>query len=102
MASSTLAKRLKGLTAKQIISKHKSNKEGGKDYALTVRGRDLYPILLSLMQWGDHWYNRGSRRPVLSLHMVCDQQLSIALTCSACDQEVSFRDISFVVTEPSS
>lgn len=37
-----------------------------QEYALTRKGRDLFPVVVALRQWGeDHLYRRGERRSVL-------------------------------------
>ena len=41
-------------------------KEGGKrhEYRLTPMGRDLYPTLIAMTQWGDRWLHRTEGAPV--------------------------------------
>jgi DNA-binding HxlR family transcriptional regulator len=34
------------------------------EYRLTEKGRDLMPVLLALMQWGDKWVFECDRQPV--------------------------------------
>jgi hypothetical protein len=37
-----------------------------REYALTRRGRDLFPVVVSLRQWGEaHLYARGEAHSVL-------------------------------------
>ena len=49
-----LTARLAQLTASGILYKTKSDKDGRQThYELTAKGRDLWPIMLSLLLWGD-------------------------------------------------
>jgi hypothetical protein len=35
-----------------------------QDYTLTPMGRDLFPAIIALMQWGDRWIYGAERAPV--------------------------------------
>src|ERR1700744_4471890 len=50
----TLASRLRTLVAQGILEKRRySDHPPRHEDVLTQAGRDLYPVILSLMQWGD-------------------------------------------------
>lgn len=57
--------------------------EGGHhEYHLTQKGRDLYPVLLAIMQWGDTWQAPDGAPRVL-LHE-CGHVGPAQLTCTHC------------------
>ncbi len=58
------------------------------EYRLTEKGRDLYPVILSLLRWGDRWMAQGAEPPVELVHRVCGHSTTPTLTCSECGEPV--------------
>jgi DNA-binding HxlR family transcriptional regulator len=52
------------------------------EYRLTDDGRELMPILLALMQWGDRHKADPEGPPVLARHADCGRELQVAFACS--------------------
>lgn len=52
------------------------------EYRLTAMGLDLYPVLVSLLEWGDR-YLAGGGPPVLLTHRDCGELVGVALRCEA-------------------
>jgi DNA-binding HxlR family transcriptional regulator len=50
-------------------------------YRLTAKGADLFPALVSLMQWGDRWLD--NRSGVELRHHGCGEPVGVRLTCAA-------------------
>jgi DNA-binding HxlR family transcriptional regulator len=65
------------------------------DYHLTRKGRDLFPVLVALMQWGDRW--AAHEPPVLLRHRDCGELTEPQLVCPGCGKPVTDRN---VVAEP--
>lgn len=67
IARNILTSRLNKLLDDGIVEK-RDNPEGGKRkiYRLTEKGRDLFPVLIALMQWGDRW-EAPAKGPTVSL-----------------------------------
>src|SRR5262249_26464799 len=66
------------------------------EYLLTPKGLALWPIVLSLINWGDEFYaEKGPRR--VFRHQTDGGQLDARSTCTACGQLVEAAD---VVTAP--
>ncbi|GGE41856.1 HxlR family transcriptional regulator [Halopseudomonas oceani] len=60
ISSSVLSTRLKKLTAAGVLQKVPSAADGRSfEYRLTPAGMDLYPVIISLMQWGEKWRPNG-------------------------------------------
>src|SRR4051794_39634114 len=73
-----LSSRLKTLVEADVLEKQDYVEPGNRhrpEYHLTAKGRDLYPAMLALSQWSDHWdlpkagpaarvVDRGSKRAV--------------------------------------
>jgi DNA-binding HxlR family transcriptional regulator len=50
-----------GLLAREPVGAEKAREE----YRLTSKGRDLFPVIVSLMQWGDRWIHHETGAPVI-------------------------------------
>lgn len=61
-----LSERLAKLVANGILERRNVVGRGNpQDYTLTSKGRDLFPIVVALMQWGDKWINHEQGAPVI-------------------------------------
>ncbi|HEX8301603.1 helix-turn-helix domain-containing protein [Sphingomonas sp.] len=63
------------------------------EYRLTEKGLALYPVILSLVHWGDNFYADASGPPVLHQHMACGHDFRSVLVCSECSEPVHPRDV---------
>jgi DNA-binding HxlR family transcriptional regulator len=67
IASNTLTRRLKDLTAGGLLERRLYSKKPPRyEYLLTDKGRDLRPVLLTLLQWG----NKHSNPPGASVRLI--------------------------------
>ncbi|TNE39823.1 MAG: transcriptional regulator [Alphaproteobacteria bacterium] len=56
ISPTVLSARLRSLTADGILMRRRSATDGrANEYVLTEKGLDLYPVLLSLMDWGEKY-----------------------------------------------
>src|ERR1700733_13060373 len=60
-------------------------------YRLTAAGRDLYPVIVPLMRWGDQ-YLAGEDGPPLVVQHHCGHQLTAQVICEACGEPLHPRD----------
>ena len=96
MASNILADRLERLQAQDILrAKPYSAHQDRFEYRLTEKGRDLYPVLLALLQWGDRWYADSKGPPLLLTHQNCGHALSLQPNCSACGTGLHIANTGF-------
>lgn len=58
-------------------------------YKLTRKGIDLFPVMMSLAQWGDTYYADESGPPVVHRHQKCGKHFHGVLTCSECGEPIS-------------
>jgi DNA-binding HxlR family transcriptional regulator len=63
------------------------------EYRLTEKGRDLYPTLIALMQWGDRYLCDGAEPPVELEHRDCGAPVELALVCDAGHRVGGARDV---------
>lgn len=93
MASNILADRLTRLQSQGIIAARPYSAHQDRfEYRLTEKGRDVYPVLLALLHWGDQWYADAKGPPLLLTHQNCGQSLSMAPQCSHCGAMLHVRN----------
>ncbi|MFI5034744.1 MAG: winged helix-turn-helix transcriptional regulator [Acidimicrobiales bacterium] len=62
------------------------------DYRLTPMGRDLWPVINAMRQWGDaHAAPAGP--PVEIVHERCGARTSAVLVCASCGEPLQARDV---------
>ena len=92
LATNVLSARLQKLVAAGILE-HEAPR--GR-YALTAKGRALYPVIVTLMAWADE-HEPGPNGPeVHILHAACGEQVGGALRCEHCGEAVGLRDLQVV------
>ena len=60
---------------------------------LSDAGRELYPALVALMQWGDRHLAGPEGAPLLLRHRNCGELAEPVLVCSVCHEPIDARDI---------
>ena len=63
------------------------------EYRLTAKGRDLYPVFVALMEWGDRYAVAPGGPQVLLTHRDCGEPVELQLTCAAGHRLESARDV---------
>lgn len=89
-----LAERLRklesaGVVERRLYSEHPPRHE----YHLTAAGEALYPILLSLSDWGDVW---SGDEPVITQRHSCGHRLQVDHVCHHCGQPVTRESVDSV------
>jgi DNA-binding HxlR family transcriptional regulator len=62
------------------------------DYRLTDKGRDLWPVLTAMRQWGDT-YSAPDGPPLVVTHKQCGSSDGAVLVCRSCGERVGPRDV---------
>jgi DNA-binding HxlR family transcriptional regulator len=62
------------------------------DYRLTQKGRDLWPVLTMMRQWGDRWA-APEGPPLQVVHTGCGQVSEAVLVCGACDGDLDLTQV---------
>ncbi len=85
----TMAARLRVLVGAGIMERRQYSEHPARfEYHLTEAGRDLYPVIMTLMRWGDQYLAGGDGPPVVLEHS-CGHVLSARLVCESCGQPVA-------------
>lgn len=92
MSSHLLSQRLKALEADGILRREAySERPPRYEYRLTEKGRDLWPVIVAIKQWGDRWLIDGDS-PVAIEHKNCGQVTRVEMTCACCGEPMQARD----------
>jgi DNA-binding HxlR family transcriptional regulator len=96
VAKNILADRLARLTEEGILER-RTYQDGPPryDYVPSTKGHGLRPVLVAMIEWGDHYYApQGAPRVVV--HHGCGGHVTSTLACSGCGREVSSLDVATV------
>jgi len=93
VATNILADRLARLVALGMLERrlYQSRPERW-EYRLTEEARDLFPLIVTLMAWGDRWLAGPEGPPEVLIHKPCGQRLVTAVRCGACHGTVNVRN----------
>jgi hypothetical protein len=60
---------------------------------LSLRLRKLFPAVIALMRWGDTHLAGPEGPPIVLRHETCGQRTHPHVTCDACGEEISTRNV---------
>jgi DNA-binding HxlR family transcriptional regulator len=82
-----LADRLRKLEAAGVIERRQYSEHPPRhEYHLTEAGKELFPVMLALSQWGDKW---AVDRPSLIRRHSCGEPVQVDLVCHHCGQPIT-------------
>jgi DNA-binding HxlR family transcriptional regulator len=98
VARNVLTDRLGRLVDEGILRREQYQERPARfEYRLTDKGLALWPVMMTLMQWGDRFYSDTDGPPLVVHHRDCGGAVTDHLTCTKCGAELGPRD---VVAEP--
>jgi DNA-binding HxlR family transcriptional regulator len=53
-------------------------------YRLTEKGRALFPVLISALQWAQRWFHGPEGPAVVLTHTACGGRFTADMTCDQC------------------
>ena len=84
-----LAARLARLVDEDVLTRERYQDHPPREhYLATEKGKELYPVLLALMHWGDRWYGE-SGPPIRIHHLDCGHDTEAITTCAHCGHELT-------------
>ncbi|HEX8121457.1 MAG TPA: helix-turn-helix domain-containing protein [Solirubrobacteraceae bacterium] len=94
IARNVLNVRLQRLVDAGVIERRRYQERPERfEYRLTDRGRDLWPALVALMQWGDRHFAGETGPPVAVEHRDCGGRVDERRACERCGAAVELRDV---------
>jgi DNA-binding HxlR family transcriptional regulator len=86
-----LADRLRKLEAAGVIERRLYSEHPPRyEYHLTEAGRELFPVMLALRQWGEKW---AVDAPFLTHRHSCGQPVQVDLVCHHCGRPVTHDSV---------
>lgn len=67
------------------------------EYRLSEKGIDLYPVIMSLVGWGDKWMSDEAGAPLEYIHKNCGAKIQPQYVCPSCDQKIQAKEMEVVV-----
>ncbi len=99
-SAALLSQRLKKLEAEGVIRKEAYSERPVRfEYRMTAMGRELWPAVITLKQWGDKWLGDGPA-PVEIVHKSCGHVTEPQMTCSECGEPMAAHDAEPHLSEP--
>ena len=96
IASNVLTNRLKLLCDEQVLERIPDPERPGRPkYVLTEKGRELAPVLLVLLKWGDRYYPEPGGPPKLTIHANCGGNIGADFRCDRCGKPFAPGEIEF-------
>jgi len=95
-APNILTDRLKKLVANGLLTRHRYQERPARsEYRLASKGRDLYPVIVMMMRWGDRWLDEGRGPPLLLEHTPCGRISRPVVVCDCCGAPVAADDMAW-------
>jgi DNA-binding HxlR family transcriptional regulator len=94
IASNILAARLDDLERHGVVERRQYQSAPARhEYVLTEKGKDLYPIVATLLAWGDKWRSAPDGPPALTVHTDCGQVTTAKTVCAECGGELNAGNV---------
>jgi DNA-binding HxlR family transcriptional regulator len=89
IASNILAARLDELERNGVVDRRQYQSAPARhEYVLTDKGRDLYPVIATLLAFGDKWLSLDGP-PALITHTDCGHVTTAKTVCAECGGELN-------------
>ena len=90
-----LSERLRKLVAEGVLTRVAYMERPTRyEYRLTRKGLALYPVLMTLSQWGDDWLDDGNGPPEHHRHSRCGKITRSILSCDQCGEALRPEEVS--------
>jgi DNA-binding HxlR family transcriptional regulator len=89
-----LAERLKKLVRLGVLRRIPYQESPKRyEYILTQKGLDLYPVIMSIVHWGDIHMVDARGRPLLHEHKNCGKTFDPVMVCSGCGEPLRAQEV---------
>jgi DNA-binding HxlR family transcriptional regulator len=93
ISRNVLNQRLRRLVEQGVLRKVPYSEHPPRfEYHLTDKGRDLWPVLTAMRQWGDR-HAAPNGPPLELIHRGCGHVSEAVMTCSACGEPIDAGDV---------
>jgi DNA-binding HxlR family transcriptional regulator len=93
VARNVLTSRLQSMVDEGILERRPySQRPERYEYFLTEKGLDLWPVMISLMHWGDKYEPAADGAPSIVIHKECGGQIDDRRICMKCGKHLEVRE----------
>jgi DNA-binding HxlR family transcriptional regulator len=93
IARNVLTDRLNRLVAAGAMERRQYEEHPPRfEYRLTAKGRDLLPVILTMMRWGDTWQHDDAA-PIEVVHTDCGAATHAVPTCAHCNEPLTASNL---------
>jgi DNA-binding HxlR family transcriptional regulator len=93
VARNVLTARLQRMVDEGILERRPySERPERYEYFLTEKGLDLWPVMISLMHWGDKYEAYPDGPPSVVVHKECGGKIDDRRICAKCGKKLNVRD----------
>lgn len=102
MSPQLLSRRLRELDASGIVARRPYQERPPRfEFVLTEKGLDLWPIIIALKAWGEHWAKPAREAPLMSLtHKACGHSIEPVVACPDCGAHMNAKTATVQMSEP--
>jgi DNA-binding HxlR family transcriptional regulator len=94
LSRNILSDRLKMLVAQGIFEQRPYGPSGTRrEYRLAAAGRDIFPIVVALLQWGDRHLSGSAGPSIVLKHTRCGGDADPLLICRSCREPLALEEI---------
>jgi DNA-binding HxlR family transcriptional regulator len=94
ISHAVLTRRLAAMTDDGLLTRSiYSDRPPRYEYVLTPQGRSLWPVLTSIWEWERRWVPDHAESLPTMRHVDCDAKFAPMVTCRACVQVVTEKDL---------
>ena len=94
IARPVLADRLQKLLDNFVLTKVAYQERPTRyEYRLTPKGLELYPVIMSIVRWGDTFMADKKGPPLYHRHHSCGHVFHVVQGCSECGEEILPREV---------
>jgi DNA-binding HxlR family transcriptional regulator len=91
---SLLAGRLQTFCANGVLCVARQTGPTRARYQLTEKGRAFFPVIITALQCGQHWFHAPEGPAVMITHLGCGEPFTGGLTCDQCAQPLKGTQVS--------
>lgn len=94
LSRNILSSRLKMLVSQGIFEEHPYGPSKARnEYRLAQAGRDIFPIVVALLQWGDKYLAGAHGRSIVLQHTRCGGDADPQLVCRTCHEPLELSEV---------
>ncbi|MCV7419193.1 helix-turn-helix transcriptional regulator [Mycobacterium yunnanensis] len=94
ISHAVLVRRLTAMTADGLLERQPYQERPPRyEYVPTAQGRSLWPVLTAIWEWERRWVPEHAERLPTMHHLGCGSDFSPQVTCQACQQVVTEKDV---------